>query len=186
MTPKQTSDIRAAWPDLPSFAAWENTCTTVQLWTQIVGKIRLELLLPINHSWGCALYVTTCDDVADCRAGTFAIEFDFVDHALRITTSSGDLRSFPLSPMTVADFYHQTMQALRELGIDVRIYSRPVEMAEAIPFAKDTIHASYDADAVHRFWTALVTTSQVFTQFRARFIGKVSPVHVFWGHWTWR
>jgi hypothetical protein len=184
MTVEDTTDIRTAWPEMPPFAAWEATCTTLQLWTQIVGKIRLELAPPINHFWGCALYVTTrglTTSPIPFGAGTFAIDFDFVDHALRITTSGGDARSFPLAPMTVADFYRQTMRALRELGIHVRIYARPVEMTEAIPFAQDTKHASYDADAVHRFWTVLVTTSQVLTVFRSRFIGKVSPVHVFWG-----
>ncbi len=179
-----TRDAQAAWPELPPFEAWKDTCATLLLWTQIVGKIRLELSPPINHYWGSALYVTTrglTTSPIPYTAGTFAIDFDFVAHALRITASGGDARSFALEPMSVADFYRKTMQSLSELGISVTIYARPVELAEAIPFAEDRIHASYDAAAVHRFWSALVTVNQVFAEFRARFIGKASPVHLFWG-----
>jgi hypothetical protein len=184
MTIEDTTDVRAGWPEMPPFATWEATCATLLLWTQIVGKIRLELSPPINHYWGCTLYVTTrglTTSPMPYGAGTFAIEFNFIDHVLRITTSGGDERSFALEPMPVADFYHKTMQALGELGIHITIYARPVEVVTAIPFAEDRTHASYDAAAVHRFWSVLVTVEQVFTEFRARFIGKVSPVHLFWG-----
>ena len=134
-------------------------------------------------TWDNALYVTTqglTTSPIPNGTGTFAIEFNFINHALFITTSGGSKRSFALEPMPVADFYHKTMQALGELGVHVPIYARPVEVVESIPFAEDRTHASYDAAAVHRFWSVLVTVEQVFTEFRSRFIGKVSPVHLFW------
>ncbi len=116
-----------------------------------------------------------------CKGGTFAIDFDFISHSLRITTSTGNESSFALEPMSVADFYHKTVEALGNLGIPVKIYAWPVEVIEAIPFAEDDTHASYDAAAVHRFWRVLVTVEPLFQEFRARFIGKSSPVHLFWG-----
>jgi hypothetical protein len=154
------------------------------MWTQIAGKVRLKLAPWVNHSWGCALYVTTrglSTSPIPHGAETFAIDFDFVEHRLRITTSRGSERSFALEPMSVADFYRATMHALAELGVDVVILARPVEVEEAIPFAEDDRHASYDADAVRRFWLSLVQAGRVFTEFRSRFIGKASPVHFFWG-----
>ena len=172
-----------AWPALP-FAAWSDTCATVHMWTQIAGKIRLKLAPWINHSWGSALYVTTrglTTSPIPHETDTFAIDFDFVAHRLRITTSHGDERSFALEPMSVADFYRATMQTLAELGIDVAILARPVEVEPAIPFAEDQRHTSYDPAAVRRFWLALVQVSHVFTEFRSRFLGKASPVHFFWG-----
>jgi hypothetical protein len=179
-----TTDLQARWPELPAFETWEDTCTTLLLWTQIVGKIRLELSPPLNHFWGVALYVTTrglTTSPIPYGSEAFAIDFDFVDHALRITTSTGAERSFALEPMSVAAFYRKIMQALGELGIEVTIYARPVEVVESIPFAEDETHASYDAAAVHRFWRVLVTAQKVFMEFRDRFLGKVSPVHLFWG-----
>lgn len=184
MTIEDTLEARNTWPVLPPYETWQDTCTTLLLWTQIVGKIRLKLSPPINHYWGCAMYVTTrglTTSPMPYEKGAFAFDFDFVDHALRITTSWGEARSFALEPMSVADFYSKIVQMLGELSIHVTIYARPVEVMESIPFAEDTTHASYDAIAVHRFWSVLVTVEQVFTEFRARFIGKVSPVHLFWG-----
>jgi hypothetical protein len=172
------------WPKLPELPAWQGTCETVHMWTQVVGKIRLALSPWINHSWGSTLYVTTrglATSPIPYGTDAFEITFDFIDHELRITTSSGDKRTFALKPMTVADFYDKTMQSLRELGIEVTIFTRPTEVVDAIPFEKDEQHASYDADAVHRFWRALVQVDRVFKAFRARFIGKASPVHFFWG-----
>lgn len=173
-----------AWPELPPLADWEDTVATVHMWAQVVGKVRLELGPPLNHSWGVALYVTprglTTGPVPH-GARSFEVTFDFVAHALRITASDGSERAFALEPMAVADFYRKTMAALRELGLGVDIFARPVEVEEAIPFAQDEQHASYDADAVHRFWQALVQAERVFADFRARFIGKSSPVHFFWG-----
>ena len=174
----------SAWPEMPAYENWHETCTTLLLWSQIVGKVRLNLSPHINHYWGATLYVTTrglTTSPIPYGVGSFAIDFDFIRHMLQISTSDGAERAFPLEPMTVADFYHKTMQALSELGISVSIYPCPVEVVEAIPFAEDTIHASYDASAVHRFWSVLVTVEQVFAEFRSRFVGKSSPVHLFWG-----
>lgn len=184
MTVDDTREVAARWPKLPPYETWQDTCTTLLLWTQIVGKIRLEFAPPINHFWGATLYVTTrglTTSPIPYGNGAFAIDFDCINPMLRITTTDGAERAFALEPMPVADFYYKTMQALGELGIHIEIYARPVEVVESIPFAEDTKHASYDADAVHRFWKALVTVHQVFTEFRARFLGKVSPVHLFWG-----
>lgn len=172
------------WPELPSLAAWQDTCTTLHMWAQIVGKIRLELAPWINHSWGSTLYVTPRGlTTSPVPAGprTFAIEFDFVEHALRIAVSDGTQRTFALQPMPVAAFYRKIMEALRALHIEVNIFTRPVEVEKAITFEDDQQHASYDAEAVHRYWRALVQIDRVFTEFRARFIGKASPVHFFWG-----
>jgi hypothetical protein len=172
------------WPELPPLEAWQDTCATLHMWTQILGKIRLELSPDINHCWGSTLYVTTrglTTSPIPCGTFTFAIEFDFIARALHITTSQGAERSFALQPMPVADFYRKIMEALGELDIAVEILARPVEVEVAIPFEQDTRHASYDADAVHRFWQALVSADRVFKDFRARFTGKASPVHFFWG-----
>ena len=174
-----------AWPELPPLTDWQDTVETVHRWSQIVGKIRLEQGPWINHSWGSTLYVTTrglTTSPVPYDARTFAIDFDFIDHDLRIQTSAGEERSFALEPMSVAKFYEKTMQALESLGIEVEIYLMPVEIADPIqPFPEDDAHASYDADAVHRFWGALVQADRVFKHFRSRFNGKVSPVHFFWG-----
>ncbi len=172
------------WPVLPPLTDWEDTCTTLMLWTQIVGKIRLALAPPVNHFWGCMLYVTTrglTTSPIPYSAGMFSIEFDLTSDRLWLCCSNGCGRSFALEPMSVAEFYRQLMQALDELGITVKIYARPVEVAEAIPFAEDTTHASYDSATVHCFWQALVAADRVFAQFRAQFIGKASPVLLFWG-----
>jgi hypothetical protein len=178
-----TAPVRS-WPELPPLKEWGDTLATVHMWTQVAGKIRLERSPWINHSWGSTLYVTTrgltTSPIPDGER-SFAIDFDFLDHALRLTTSDGGERSIALVPMTVADFYRRTLAALGQLGIEVAILARPVEVEEAIPFARDTQHASYDAGAMARYWRALVQVSRVFTGFRARFAGKVSPVHFFWG-----
>lgn len=185
MTTRQTSaSSEDTWPILPSLEAWQETCTTLHMWVQIVGKVRLELSPWLNHSWGSVLYVTTRGlTTSPIPAGrhSFAIDFDFIDHVLRVTTSEGTACSFRLEPMPVADFYRKTMGALRELGVEIKIFPRPVEIEEAIPFKKDDVHVAYDADAVHRYWRALVQVDRVFKDFRAHFIGKASPVHFFWG-----
>ena len=184
MTTADITESQNGWPRLPPLAEWQDTFDTVHMWSQIVGKIRLALSPPINHAWGTTLYVTTrglTTSPIPTGADTFAIDFDFTGHRLCITRSDDRSRSFALQPMSVADFYRQTMQALNDLGIRVKVFARPVEVAEAIPFAADEVHASYDAEAVHRFWHTLVLADRVFTDFRARFIGKASPVHFFWG-----
>lgn len=174
-----------AWPVLPPLEDWRDTFETLHRWTQIVGKVRLECAPWINHSWGVTLYVTTrglTTSPIPYGTHTFAIDFDFVGHELQISTSEGLRRAFALRPMSVAAFYEQVMRELRESGIEVTIYPRPVEIPDPIqPFPENDVHASYDADAVNRFWRALVQVNRVLTLFRSRFTGKVSPVHFFWG-----
>ncbi|MGF1670236.1 MAG: DUF5996 family protein [Balneolaceae bacterium] len=172
------------WPELPLVEQWEDTLTTVHMWTQIIGKIRLELSPWINHSWGSTLYVTAqglTTSSMPYNEHTLEIDFNFIDHQLEFTTSQGSKLIIELKPMPVAEFYKITMNILDELGVRVRIFARPVEVDTAIPFEEDFEHASYDADAVNRFWQALVQADRVFKKFRAGFIGKSSPVHFFWG-----
>ena len=179
-----TNEAHDAWPRLPPLPDWQDTCTTVHMWTQIAGKIRLVSGPWINHSWGSTLYLTTrglTTSPLPHGTRTFAIDFDFVGHALRITTGEGAERSFALRPMSVAAFYRRVMEELRALDIRVAIYPKPVEVVEAIPFGEDEQHASYDAAAIHRYWRALLQVNRVFNEFRARFVGKVSPAHFFWG-----
>jgi hypothetical protein len=174
---------QAPWPELPT-AAWRDTCATVQLWTQIAGKIRLTRSPWLNHSWHVALYVTprglTTSPIPD-GARTFQIDFDFIDHALRISASDGAERQFALAGHSVASFYAAVMAALGELGIAVTIDEMPNELPEPIRFSQDNVHASYDGDAVRRFHQILVNGDRVFKQFRTGFLGKASPVHFFWG-----
>jgi hypothetical protein len=179
-----TTGHQAAWPLLPPLAQWQETCATVHMWSQILGKIRLRLAPPINHWWGVAMYTTTrglTTSPIPYGARTFTMELDFTDHLLSITTSDGLERAFGLRPMSVADFFGKTMAALMSLDIRVRIFTRPVEVAEAIPFEVDQQHAAYDAASIRAFWRALVQSERVLTRFRAGFLGKASPVHFFWG-----
>lgn len=174
-----------SWPALPPLEAWRDTFETLHRWTQVVGKVRLVHTPWVNHSWHVPFYVsarglTTSPIPHGARA--FEITFDFTDHRLHIETSLGEHRSFALEPMSVADFYGRVMRALGELGADTRIWPMPVEIPDPIePFPEDEAHASYEPEAARRFWRALVQAHRVFTEFRARFIGKVSPVHFFWG-----
>lgn len=184
MATAHDSDAAAAWPALPALEEWQDTCTTLHMWLQIVGKVRLELAPWINHSWGSTLYVTTrglTTSPIPYAGRSFAIDFDFVDHLLRVTASDGAERSFGLEPMPVAGFYRRIMDVLRAMDIEVDIFSQPVEIEEAVRFEDDDRHASYDAAVVHRYWCTLAQVARVFTRFRAGFIGKVSPVHFFWG-----
>jgi hypothetical protein len=171
------------WPELP-YPAWRDTCETLHLWTQIVGKIRLARTPWLNHSWHVTLYVTarglTTSAIPD-GARSFQIDFDFVDHALRIASSDGGERQLPLVAQPVAEFYAATMAALASLGINVEIDEMPNELPDPIPFSDDRVHASYDRDAAHRFWQALRQVDRVFARFRTGFLGKSSPVHFFWG-----
>jgi len=171
------------WPELP-FESWKDTAATLHLWTQIVGKIRLAQTPWINHSWSVTLYVsprglTTGPMPHGERA--FQIDFDFVDHRLRISTCDDESRVVPLEPRTTADFHAAIVSALRDLDLPIRFHGRPNEVPEPIPFAEDRVHASYDRDAAHRFWRALLQIDRVLGRFRARFTGKCSPVHFFWG-----
>jgi hypothetical protein len=171
------------WPELPT-AAWRATCETLQLWTQIVGKIRLARAPWLNHSWQVTLYVTprglTTSPIPD-GGRTFQIDFDFVDHALYVSTSDGARRQFPLAGQSVAGFYAAIMADLANLGIHIVIDETPNELPDPVRFSQDTHHASYDPDAVRRFLQILVNADRVFKQFRTGFLGKASPVHFFWG-----
>ena len=171
------------WPELPT-AAWRDSYATLHLWTQIVGKIRLVRAPWLNHSWHIALYVTprglTTSPVPD-GTRTFQIDFDFIDHVLRLSTSDGTQRQFPLAGQSVASFYAATIAALAELGIAVTIDEVPNELPDPIRFSQDNVHASYDPDATRRFLQILVNCDRVFKQFRTGFLGKASPVHFFWG-----
>jgi len=171
------------WPELPT-AAWRETYETLHLWTQIVGKIRLARTPWLNHSWHVTLYVTarglTTSAIPD-GARSFQIDFDFIDHALRISTSDGTARQFALAGKSVAGFYTAIIADLAELGIDIAINETPNELPDPIPFSQDSRHASYDPDAVRRFFQILCNAERVFEQFRTGFLGKASPVHFFWG-----
>jgi hypothetical protein len=173
----------AAWPELPT-AAWRETCETLHLWTQIVGKIRLTRTPWLNHSWHVALYVTarglTTSPIPDGNR-TFQIDFDFIDHVLQISTSDGATRHFGLAGQSVAGFYAKLMADLAELGIDLSIDEMPNELPDPIRFSQDRAHNAYDAGAVGRFFQILLNADRVFKQFRTGFLGKASPVHFFWG-----
>jgi hypothetical protein len=173
----------AQWPDLP-WNAWSDTCNTLHLWTQIVGKVRIATTPLINHWWNATFLVTARGLLAPAMAyagGTFDIIFDFVSHRLVIETSDGQVESFALKPMTVADFYGAFMGKLRGLGIDDHIWTMPCEIENCVPFDQDRTHAQYDPLYVQRFQRALLQANWVMNVFRARFVGKASPVHFFWG-----
>lgn len=171
------------WPAL-AYGAWKETCATLHLWTQIVGKIRLAQTPWVNHSWHVPLYVTArgLTTLSIPYGGRdFQIDFDFVDHVLWVRVSDGHSRQLTLRPMCVGDFYTEVFMMLSALGLDVRINERPNEIADAIPFRDDDVHRAYDADASMRFWRILLSTHDVLAHFRSGFLGKVSPVHFFWG-----
>jgi hypothetical protein len=171
------------WPELPT-ESWRDTYETLHLWTQVVGKVRLARTPWLNHSWHVALYVTarglTTSPIPD-GTNTFEIELDLIDHSLRISTSNGAEQQFALAGQSVASFYAAVMAALAELGIRVVIDEMPSELPEPIKFSQDHRHATYDADAVRRFFQILANADRVFKQFRTGFLGKASPVHFFWG-----
>ncbi|MBN9086917.1 MAG: hypothetical protein J0J01_08425 [Reyranella sp.] len=172
-----------AWPALP-YDAWRATCTTLHMWTQIVGKVRLALAPHVNHWWQVPLYVgargltTTAIPYGD---SSFEMEFDFIDHVLAIRTCDGESRIVKLEPKSVAAFHAEVMAALESLGLAVRIWTVPQEVDDPIPFDKDTVHAAYEREPVERFWRVTRSVDAVLKQFRGGFVGKVSPVHFFWG-----
>lgn len=179
----QIETFERSWPALP-FIGWQDTCATLHMWTQVVGKIRLALEPMVNHWWQVPLYVTATGLTTSPMpygSRSVQIDFDFCHHALVVTTSDPQRVEIGLAPMPVAEFYEKVMGVLRDLGIEVSIWTMPVEVADAVPFEQDRQHKSYDADAAQRFWRALVHTDRVMKQFRAGFTGKVSPVHFFWG-----
>jgi hypothetical protein len=178
-----TLDVVSDWPEL-TLSTWADTRDTFHMWTQIVGKIRLALMPMVNHWWQVPLYVSARGlTTAIMPAGStgLEIEFDLIDHVLDMRSTTGATRQVVLEPRSVASFYEATMAALHDLGVNVQIWPHPVEVVESIPFPEDEKHHSYDAAAVHRFWLALVQAQTVMLEFRSRFIGKVSPVHFFWG-----
>jgi Family of unknown function (DUF5996) len=173
---------RSGWPVLPP--SWADTRDTVHMWTQIVGKVRLALLPMVNQWWQVTLHVSArglTTGLMPYRDGGVEIEFDFQRHRLLLTTVDGQTGELRLEPRSVADFYREFTARLRDLDIDVHILPRPVEVPVAIPFAEDEVHASYDAELMHRFWRSLVSVQRVFEEFRSYFVGKASPVHFFWG-----
>ena len=171
------------WPELP-LAEWKDTYDTLHRWTQIVGKIRLALEPLINHWWNTTLYVNSRGLTTSAMSYNdinFQMDFDFIDHVLLVQTSKGSTKTIALRPCSVSDFYHETMSILGDLGIYVPIWTTPVEVQDRTPFEEDDKHASYDPKYVQRLWLILSQTTRVFTEFRSHFIGKVSPVHFFWG-----
>lgn len=186
MIPTDSDTITAnneAWPALPQ-AEWSDTCATLQLWIQMVGKVRMALTPPINHCWNVTLYPTVLGLTTGLMAygtRTLQIDFDFIEHLLVVETSEGASRTIPMKPMTVAEFYERLMAALDYLGMPVRIWKMPCEVAAPIAFDMDDLHHAYDPEFAQRFWRVLLQATRVITDFRARFIGKVSPVHLFWG-----
>lgn len=172
-----------AWPPLP-YAAWRDTCTNLQLRTQIVGKIRLAQTPWVNHSWHATLYPTArglTTGLVPYEARSFQIDFDFLEHRLLIQSSDGQGKSLPLTDQTITDFHDAVFGALAQLAIRLHIYETPNEVADPIRFDEDRKHHAYDREAVQRFWRALLQIERVLQKFRTAFIGKVSPVHFFWG-----
>jgi len=171
------------WPALP-LDEWADTYATLHMWTQIIGKIRLARAPMVNHWWQVALYVTarglTTGPIPDGQR-VFQIDFDFIDHRLAIETSTGNRRELPLESRPVADFYRDVFAALGALDIDVRIWTRPVEVEQSIPFEQDRQHATYDPEHARRLFTVLMHTDRVLKRARSGFLGKCSPVHFFWG-----
>ena len=181
--PPTLADQPECWPALP-LDSWKDTYATLHMWTQIVGKVRLRLTPLVNHWWNVPLYVTarglTTSRIPYGRRA-FEIWFDFIQHRLVLETNDGIVKTIPLGPRSVADFYQEFMGMLRSAGIDVKIWRMPVEIPNPIAFDQDRVHASYDPAAVEKFWRILLSVDAVFSQFRSRFIGKSSPVHFFWG-----
>jgi hypothetical protein len=172
------------WPALP-YEAWKDTYATLHMWTQVVGKIALAMSPPLNHSWGVALQVTprglSTRRLYYRGTRSFSIEFDFIDHLLKIHASDRADRTIALKPCTVADFYREMIDALRAMDLAVKIWPQPVEIPDPIRFEKDTVHNSYDPEYANRFWRILASVEEVFTLARRDFVGKCSPTHFFWG-----
>jgi hypothetical protein len=171
------------WPALP-YAAWKDTYATLPMWTQIVGKVALALAPPLNHCWAIALHVTSrglTTRPLPHSGRFFTLEFDFISHRLFIRTSDGVERALRLEPRSVADFYRELMQTLRDMALGVKIWSMPVEVPAPIRFEDDAVHASYDPLFANRFWRIVAQLSELFTEERCGFVGKCSPTHFFWG-----
>ena len=171
------------WPALP-LPEWKDTYETLHRWMQIVGKVRLTLSPPMNHWWNTTLYVTPSGLTTSSmtyKGQYLQIDFDFTDHILLIRTTKGSPKTIALQPKSVADFYHEVMHKLESLGMPITIWTTPVEIQDRTPFEKDEIHAAYDPEYAQRVWRIMAEANRVLTEFRGRFIGKVSPVQFFWG-----
>jgi hypothetical protein len=178
-----TDSSTDVWPSLP-LDAWRETYAALHLWTQIVGKIRLSLSPWVNHSWHTTLYVTArglTTSAIPYRSRRFQIDFDFLEHRLWLRSSDGRSAGLALEPQSVASFYKRLMEQMHKLDLDVNINRKPNEIAQAIPFDEDNTPRPYDAEYATRFWQVLQQADRVFKVFRARFVGKCSPVHFFWG-----
>jgi len=179
----QQGERAERWPALP-YEAWRDTCQTLHMWTQIVGKVRMELSPFLNHWWHVTLYVTPrglTTSAIPYRGGTFDVTFDFIEHNLFMRTSEGTTKALPLVPRSVAAFYREFMDCLRALGIEVTINTLPSEVQNPIRCDIDEVHASYDPLYAQRFWRILAQTATVMQRYRSPFLGKSSPVHFFWG-----
>ena len=177
------STTQDQWPALP-LEQWKDTYATLHMWFQIIGKIRLVQTPLINHWWNTTLYATPqglTTSAMPYGTRTFQIDFDFLDHQLRIETSHGEKRSLALRPQSVADFYRDTMEALRSLDMAVNVWTTPVEVEDRTPFERDRRHCAYDPEYANRCWRIVMQATRVLIEFRSRFLGKVSPVHFFWG-----
>jgi len=172
-----------SWPALP-LEEWQDTYATLHMWTQIIGKVRLAQTPLINHWWNVPLYVTArglTTSVMPSASRSFQIDFDFIDHQLIVELDDGETASLPLRPCSVADFYAEVMRLLEKLGLKIRMWPVPVEVPDPVPFEEDHQNASYDAEYANRFWQILLQTDRIFTEFRSRFLGKVSDINFYWG-----
>lgn len=175
---------KSTWPTLPRYSGWRDTCVALHLWTQIVGKYRLAHTPWMNHSWHATLYVTprglTTGIVPDGNR-SIALSFDFHDHQLIAQADSGATGSFPLDSMSVAEFFSRTKEIIEAVGGSPRIHENPSELPDPVPFPEDTEVRDYDRTSVGQYHSALVQVHRVFEHFRTSYLGKVSPVHLFWG-----
>jgi hypothetical protein len=181
--PRTDAAATAAWPPLP-WEAWQDTCETLHMWTQVVGKVKLELTPFLNEYWHVALYITArgmATGPIPHGDRAFDVVFDFVDHNVQIRASDGAARALPLRPRSVADFYREFMAALRAVGVDVAINTTPTEVPNPIPFEQDQAHAAYDPAYVNRWWRIQLQTVKVLQRYRSSFVGKSSPIHFYWG-----
>ncbi len=186
MTPEPMRSRVSDSEELPAlpFDSWKDTQSTLHMWAQIVGKVRLKLCPLVNHWWNVPFYVTArgmTTSAMPYQQRAIEVHFDFIDHRLSIESSDGRVVTMALGPQSVAEFYKRFMAALGELGVNVHIWTVPSELPNPIPFEQDYAHASYDAEAAHKFWRIVVWVDEIFKEFRGRFQGKASPVHFFWG-----
>ena len=177
---------RTSEPELPSlpYESWKDTLATLHMWMQIVGKVRLKLSPLVNHWWNVPFYLTArgmTTSAMPYQQRTIEVQFDFIEHKLTIATDEGRVINMPLAAQSVADFYKKFMGALTELGVIVKIWTMPVEIPNPISFEQDHVHATYDPEAVHKFWRIVSWVDPIFKEFRGGFQGKASPVHFFWG-----